>query len=67
MTCEREHVTDDGGRPNFRAFVDALRTEASGTLQIHRGDRSGQAASDARRLEELARRVGDLARDLGYL
>lgn len=57
---------DDHGRPNFLPFAEALRAEAKWMLEIHANDDTGEAATDARSLRELANRVQLLGHKLAF-
>lgn len=58
---------DEGGRPDFAGFVEALREEARWVEELHGSDRTGQAASDAAKLHLLAAYVAAVGRRLGYM
>lgn len=57
----------EDGRPDFAAFVLALRQEAEWQLEIHELDKTGQGRSDVRALRELAAQVEAVGKSLGYL
>ncbi len=56
-------------RPDFAAFVEALRAEADGTESIHVGKPhdDGTPRTDIERLRELANRVEVLGKSLGFM
>lgn len=61
-------VHTDGGRPDFAAFVGALRGEAKWIADLwRRVDLTGHSRSDADRLEALAAKIEAFAKRLGYL
>jgi len=55
------------GRPDFKAFADALRAEARWEETVKRGDRTGQLSTDVRQLTALADQVERVASIQGYL
>jgi hypothetical protein len=64
----RKNAFDPGSaRPDFAGFATKLREEAYWSSQIHRDDKTGQAASDQRRLLALAEKVEQAGKLLGFM
>lgn len=57
----------DDGRPDFAGFLAALRGEKQWSATLHANDDTGQAATDQRRLHELAEHVERVGKRLGFL
>jgi hypothetical protein len=54
-------------RPDFVGFAKKLREEAKWSAMIHSEDKTGQAASDQKRLLELADHVERVGSILGFI
>ena len=63
---EGTHNLGDG-RPDFEDFAEQLRAEARWSAALHNKDTTGQAASDQRKLNELAAFVEQIGRRLGFM
>lgn len=58
---------DTDVRPDFRGFAEQLRAEAKWSSLIHENDNTGQAATDQRRLLDLADTVEQVGKLLGFM
>lgn len=59
--------TDRDVRPDFAGFAASIRAEARWSAEIHSSDKTGQAATDQRILNELAAKVEQVGKHLGFL
>jgi len=60
-------LVDNNGRPNFAGFAKALQAEAKWIAMFHHRDKTGSAQNDTRLLNELAKKVEQVGRELGYI
>jgi hypothetical protein len=67
LLLQSEAEEDEWPRPPFERFAKSLVEEARWTSQLHKDDKTGQAASDQRSLVALAEQVLAVGKKLGFV